>query len=109
MEYDYIVGKVTYASAFCSDDKYTATPGVTWKASSRGVCLVKEITAVVRTPTGDILATPYTSSGTSYSQFMVGISPSGFAVTRVVTGYSLYSAEEDGPPADYVEPTEQQK
>ncbi|MFQ5980198.1 MAG: hypothetical protein ACE5OZ_18855 [Candidatus Heimdallarchaeota archaeon] len=100
-----VEGKVSYLSFFCSDDNYSATPGTTWKAKSRGVCLVTEITALVKTPNGDIQATPYTSSGTSYSKFAV-IPVGGenkFAVTRIV------SAMEDKVPADYVEPTENQK
>jgi hypothetical protein len=71
----------------------------------RGGCLLTEITATVQTPQGNIVAKPYTSSGTSYSQFAV-INTGGntFAVTRVVT-----SAEAGDTPADYVPPTTQQK
>lgn len=99
-----VSGKVSYMSMFCSDDDYSATPGTTWKATSRGVCLLTKITATVKTPGGDIVATPYTSSGTSYSQFAV-INTGGntFAVTRVVT------TTQDERPADYVEPTSNQK
>lgn len=100
-----VSGKVSYMSIFCSDDDYSATPSTTWQASSRGVCLLTKITATVKTPNGDIVATPYTSSGTSYSQFAV-INTGGntFAVTRVVT-----SVENEEIPDDYVEPTTQQK
>lgn len=58
----------------------------TWKASSRGVCLVTRITATVRTPSGNIQAEPYTSSGTSYSQFaIIQVGVNKFQVTRVVS------------------------
>ena len=99
-----VSGKVSYMSIFCSDDDYSATPETTWTAEHRGVCLVTEITATVKTPDGDIVAKPYTSSGTSYSEFAV-INTGGntFAVTRVVT------LTEEDLPEDYVEPTTQQK
>ena len=97
-------GTVSYASIFCSNDNYTVTPNTTWSASSRGVCLVTEISATVKTPNGDIVASPYTSSGTSYSQFaIIQTGPNSFEVTRRVT------LSEDTIPADYVEPTEKQK
>jgi len=97
-------GTVDYMSVFCSNDDYTVTPNTTWKAESRGVCLVTKISAVVKTPDGDIQATPYTSSGTSYSKFaIIQIGPNEFEVTRRVTG------AEDVAPEDYVEPTSQQK
>lgn len=97
-------GKVYYMSAFCSDDDYSVTPYTTWTASSRGVCLLTKITALVKTPNGEINATPYTSSGTSYSQFAIlQTGPSSFEVTRRVTETI------DTAPDDYVEPTEPQK
>lgn len=101
---NYIVsGTVSYASVFCSNDAYTVTPYTSWE-TSRGVCLVTNISAVVKTPKGDIQATPYTSSGTSYSQFAVfQKGPDSFEVTRRVTGH------EDSRPADHVEPTSAQK
>ncbi|MDE9448417.1 hypothetical protein KKJ04_23700, partial [Xenorhabdus bovienii] len=72
-------------------------------ASSRGVCLLTKITATVRTPNGDIEAVPYTSSGTSYSQFaIIQTGNNTFEVTRRVT----YA---DEIPEDYIEPTEKQK
>ena len=81
-----ISGKVSYMSAFCSNDHYDATPNTTWKAGSRGVCLVTKISAKVKTPDGDIVATPYTSSGTSYSEFaVIQTGPSSFEVTRRVS------------------------
>ncbi len=97
-------GTVSYMSIFCSNDNYTVTPGTSWTADSRGVCLVTEISAVIQTPNGNIQATPYTSSGTSYSQFaIIQTSSTSFEVTRRV------SAAEDVVPEDYVEPTSQQK
>ncbi|PYE48804.1 hypothetical protein HUB98_16665 [Paenibacillus barcinonensis] len=78
-------GKVEYVSFFCSDDNYVVQRDESWQASSRGVCLVKRITATVRTPYGNIEAEPYTSSGTSYSQFaIIQVGPNQFKITRVV-------------------------
>ena len=63
-----------------------------------------KITAVLRTPGGDIEATPYTSSGTSYSSFaVINTGGNSFAVTRVVT------ATKEELPSDYKEPVSQQK
>ncbi|MFK7786944.1 MAG: hypothetical protein AB8B56_17620 [Crocinitomicaceae bacterium] len=99
-----ISGKVSYASIFCSDDDYSATPNTTWTASSRGVCLVTGISATVKTPNGDVQATPYSSSGTAYSQFaVIQTGPGKFEVTRRV------NLSEDQIPADYKEPTTKQK
>ncbi|MBP1994674.1 hypothetical protein [Paenibacillus eucommiae] len=79
-------GRVEYASIFCSDDNYNVQRDETWRASSRGVCLVTRITATVRTPSGNIEAEPYTSSGTSYSQFaIIQVGVNRFQVTRVVS------------------------
>ena len=97
-------GTVHLASIFCSNDDYTVTPNTTWTESSRGVCLVTEISATLQTTSGNIVATPYTSSGTSYSQFaVIQTSPTTFEVTRRVSG------TEDTVPADHIEPTEHQK
>jgi hypothetical protein len=82
-------GKVSYKSVFCGDDNYFTTMAEPYKADSRGVCLVTKITATVDTPDGKVTAEPYTSSGTSYSQFSVvdnGKDSSGkskFKVTRL--------------------------
>ena len=100
-------GTVEYASIFCSNDNWGAGPGQPWTASSRGVCLVTEITGNVNVNGTNIQATPYTSSGTSYSQFaLIQTSfgnPPTFEVTRRVSG------AEDAQPEDYEEPTTQQK
>ena len=76
-------GEVSYASIFCSNDSFTLAPGACWEAASRGVCLVTKITVVVTVNGNPVQAAPYTSSGTSYSQFAVVQVGNGFAVTRV--------------------------
>lgn len=79
-------GTVEYASIFCSNDNYSVQRDETWRASSRGVCLVTRVTATVRTPSGNIQAEPYTSSGTSYSQFaIIQVGVNRFQVTRVTS------------------------
>ncbi len=105
---NYVVsGKVSYMSIFCSDDNYTVSPNTMWEASSRGVCLLTEITATVKTPNGNIVATPYTSSGTSYSNFaIIQTGANSFAVTRIV---NLLAEDVASVPEDYAEPTTQQK
>lgn len=80
----YVSGTVHYASAFCSNDDYQIDPDSDWTASSRGVCLLTEVDAEVLVDGNKIRATPYTSSGTSYSQFAVIQIHGGYAVTRVV-------------------------
>lgn len=97
-------GTVGYSSIFCSNDDYSVTPNTSWEAGSRGVCLVEIISATLVTPNGNIVATPYTSSGTSYSQFaIIQTGPGTFEVTRRV------NLSEDTIPEGYVEPTEKQK
>jgi hypothetical protein len=99
-------GTVHYPSIFCSNDSWQTTPDTTWTAGSRGVCLVTTISGHVNTPSGWVTATPYTSSGTSYSQFaIIATGNNTFAVTRVVSA----AAKADVPPQDYKEPTEKQK
>ena len=81
-----VKGKVKYASAFSSDDNYEIAPWGSWTAGSRGVCLLTEVSATVHTPGQDAKATPYESSGTSYSQFAVlQTAPGKFTMTRIVT------------------------
>lgn len=97
-------GKVTYATFFCSDDSYNMAPDSTWQARSRGVCLVTEVTATVMVDSKPVIAQPYVSTGTGYSDFIV--SPAGqgtFLVTRICNG------TEDLPPKDHSAPTTQQK
>lgn len=71
----------------CSGDTYILTKKRTmWTGPYRGICLVTKITATITTPTGDeVVATPYTSSGTSYSQYAVISKDSQYQVTRVVS------------------------
>lgn len=96
-------GVVSYASSFCSNDHYEIAPDKDW-THSRGICLILEIWAVVKTPKGDIRARSYESTGTSFSQFaIIQVSELEFQVTRRVTG------AEDMPPVDYAEPTVTQK
>ncbi|QAY67291.1 hypothetical protein [Paenibacillus protaetiae] len=81
------VGTVEYASIFCSNDNFVVERDETWRASSRGVCLLTRISATVRTPSGNIQAEPYVSSGTSFSQFaIIQVGANQFRVTRVVSG-----------------------
>lgn len=79
-----IDGTVSYMS--CSGDSYILTKKQKkWTATSRGICLVTEITATVTIADDEVAATSYTSSGTSYSEFAV-ISKDGlYQVTRVVS------------------------
>jgi len=97
-------GKVVYCSAFCSDDDYQIDSFSSWEAESRGVCLVKKVSASISKDGKHFQAKEYTSSGTSYSQFaIIQLGEEEFAVTRIVNG------ADDLPPTDYVEPTEKQK
>lgn len=78
-----VSGTVEYASAFCSNDRYSVGPGGTWRASSRGVCLITGITGSLsgvpaslrgtgRSSYGERqIVTPYSSSGTAYAKFQI--------------------------------------
>lgn len=98
-------GTVRYLSWACRDDDYqNLQSGHTWTGPGRGTCLLTEITAIVRTPGGDVYAEPYQSSGTSYSNFaIIQIGENKFKVTRITEG------SEDLRPQGYMEPTTQQK
>jgi len=77
-------GVISYAGASCSEEKYKIESSRPWGPISRGDCLVTKITGTVYTPTGSVEATPYTSSGTSYSQFaLVQTDDGGFQITRL--------------------------
>ena len=79
-------GDVKYPTFLCTNDHYTVTPNTTWIAKSRGLCLVTKITATVKTPSGNIEATPYTSDGTTFSQFaIIQTGENQFEVTRRVS------------------------
>lgn len=97
-------GKAIYVSVFCSDDSYSVTPNTTWEAKSRGICLLKEITADVKTPQGIVKATPFHDSiGTTDSRFaIIQTGPTSFEVTKIV------NLAESTLPEDYVEPIVQQ-
>ena len=100
----YVASGTVYLHQFCGNDDYSVTPTHTWTGSERGICLMTEINALLKTPNGDVWAKSYTSSGTSYSQYaVIQTGPTSFEVTRRVTG------TEDSPPADYVEPTKKEK
>lgn len=86
-----VSGEVKYAG--CTTDDYTVKPGKTWRATSRGLCLLTVVEANVHTPDGVVRAKPYTSSGTSYSQFLVARMGDGYIVTRVVNDV----ADEEAP------------
>jgi hypothetical protein len=92
---------VHLASIFCSNDDYTVGPLDTWTEGSRGVCLVTKIDATLTVGTQQIQATPYTSSGTFYSQFVIIQQGENSAVTRVVS-------EKDDVGELLPEPTEKQ-
>lgn len=69
-------GTVEYASAFCRNDDYSVAPGQTWRARSRGVCLITGITGSIPSGTRSLhgertLVTKYTTSGTAYAQFRI--------------------------------------
>ena len=69
-----ISGEVKYASAFCKNDKYSVAGGQTWRAKSRGVCLITGITgsASGRSKHGESTkVTRYNSTGTSYAKFQI--------------------------------------
>jgi hypothetical protein len=98
-------GQVTYATFLCSDDSYTIDPRGQWTAGSRGVCLVTEVSARLNVNGQWINASPYTSSGTSYSQFaIIETGNNTFAVTRVTDLVDSVDVGELLP-----EPTEMQK
>lgn len=76
-----VKGTVHYPG--CSNDNYTVKPGKTWKASSRGVCLITKITgklsgtpaslraAGIQTAGERRLVTTYKSSGTGFAKFQI--------------------------------------
>jgi len=83
-----VTGGVTYESIFCSNDTFNLNPGpgTTW-SNGRGVCLITSVYAVVTYNGQGVQAAPYSSSGTSYSQFAVVQTGDGaFAVTRLTGG-----------------------
>lgn len=86
----YYIGNGVVSYLDCKADNFTveATPGASWQAGSRGVCLVTTITAAVGAPGGLVDAIAYTSTGTAYSQFAViqtNNNPPQFQITRIAT------------------------
>ena len=85
-----ITGTVEYRA--CSNDSYTATPSIPWTGTSRGLCLITGVTAtMVKSGGNRVDCEPYTSSGTSYSQFSVlyDASNGSCRVTRIVNRRAL--------------------
>ncbi len=78
----HISGQVDFV--VCLQSAFVVNSGHKWEDDDRGVCLVKEVTATVATDNGNVVAKPYTSSGTAFSQFAVIYRNGGYEVTRVV-------------------------
>ena len=64
-----------YSTHLCSDDQYSVAAQQTWKASSRGACLISRIEAElfpVDSAHDYMTCAPYTSTpGTSYGTFFI--------------------------------------
>jgi hypothetical protein len=71
-------GHISFAA--CSGNDFNNLAPNDSQSFSRGACLLTKITATVNGQD----ATPYESSGTSYSQYAIIVQGTGFAVTRVV-------------------------
>jgi hypothetical protein len=85
-----VSGKVEYVSWLCSDDSYSVAPGKTWTASSRGVCLIDDITGSTGGAIGkygeSTSITPYHASpATSYGSFQIN---------AFSGSYRIFSADE---------------
>jgi hypothetical protein len=98
-------GTVSYrAPNFCSPDSYFVNSNNTWEGPPRGICLVTTISATVNTSKGPIQATPYESTGTSFSRFaVIQTAEFSFVVVRISSG------ADDQAPEGYVDPTSLQK
>ena len=78
-------GGVNYA--VCSDDAFSIRKHKDW-SHSRGLCLITRVYASLSVDGDFVEATPYTSTGTSYSQFsIIQTGPQSFAVTRITVGH----------------------
>ena len=71
-----VTGEVQYVSLACKDDSYTVAPGQTWTASSRGICLIDDITGTMVGATGEFgektnIVHYNASPATSYSKFQI--------------------------------------
>ena len=93
-----VTGKIGYKSWLCSDDNYHLGPAPTGDyRNSRGLCLITDISCKIHpddVPGCDtIRCTPYSSTGTSYSQFSVNqVSQCVFEVSRRVTNVATSQA-----------------
>ena len=78
-----VKGEVKYSSIFCENDHYTLSVGDTF-TNSRGVCLITHVTGHDVNTGAE--CTQYSSSGTSYSKFVItsALSGSGCTITRLV-------------------------
>lgn len=69
----------------CSDDNWSIVGQQTWYGPERGLCLLTKITGYLKVNGNVIQAEPYTSSGTSYSEYelvQTSTTPT-FAIKRV--------------------------
>ena len=78
----HVSGRVDFA--VCLQSTYVANSGQQWTDDERGVCLVTKVTATVATPDGNVAAKPYTSTGTSFSNFAVIYRNGNYEVTRII-------------------------
>ena len=71
--HDVLYNDVEYSTDFCKNDRYSVAAHQTWKASSRGACLVRIINAVLTLPDGNgLMCAEYLSTpATSYSIFSI--------------------------------------
>ncbi len=74
----------TVKYAGCSTDNQSVGSMKTGAPLSRGLCLLTVVAANVHTPNGIVAAKPYTSSGTSYSEFACIFAQGQYLVTRLV-------------------------
>jgi hypothetical protein len=81
-------GTVRYASAFCKNDNFSVPAGQLqkdgsikpgyWEARSRGVCLITGIDTQLQGTNKAVVS--YSSSGTSYSNFIIQATQTDFRV-----------------------------
>ena len=83
----------------CNPDNYSVAPGKQWTAKSRGGCLITKITSNLSN--GKPVVT-YTSTGTSYSNFLIQPTGSGYRVFSD-SEYDRYTDNKiDGGPGFYI-------
>ena len=78
----HVSGRVEFA--VCLQSTYVANAGQKWTDDERGLCLVTKVTATVATADGNVTAKPYTSTGTSFSNFAVIYRDGNYEVTRII-------------------------